>query len=257
MIQINLHTHTFRCHHAEGKDEEYILKALEAGFTEIGFSDHAPFVPEKGCRQSQYRIYAEDVADYIGSVRKLKEKYSDRIRIHIGFEMEYYPEYFDSMLKTVRDAGAEYLLLGQHFIASELDGGSYSGIPTEAPEFLQRYCGLLTEGLSTGAFTYPAHPDLVNFNGDPAIYDKVVRNLIRKVTELGYPLELNRLGFFEKRNYPSDRFWRIAGEEGAHCVIGLDAHAPEVYTDKVTVERIEEYLDRFGLAPETPTVRPL
>lgn len=255
MIRVNLHCHTYRCHHAEGADEEYIIRALEAGFTEIGFSDHIPFRPYADREPSRYRVTPEDTADYFAALRSLRERYRDRITIRIGFESEYYPEHFESMLKTAEEAGAEYLLLGQHFLSNELDGGLYSGTPTGDAQVLDRYCSLLAEGLSTGAFTYPAHPDLIGFTGDPAVYDRTVRKLIRKVMELGYPLELNRLGFYEKRNYPDDRFWRIAGEEGARCVIGLDAHTPEVYTDTETVARIEEYLARFGLTPETPAVR--
>ena len=40
-------------------------------------------------------------------------------------------------------------------------------------------------------------------------------------------------------------------------MIGLDAHQPEVYTDTETVEKIMEYLARYGLTPEVPVMRPL
>lgn len=40
----NLHTHTYRCHHAKGTDEEYVIKAIENGYDLIGFSDHAPYL---------------------------------------------------------------------------------------------------------------------------------------------------------------------------------------------------------------------
>ena len=39
----NYHTHTTRCGHAEGTEEEYILTALRCGFKVLGFSDHAPW----------------------------------------------------------------------------------------------------------------------------------------------------------------------------------------------------------------------
>ena len=38
----NYHTHTARCGHAEGTEEEYILTALRCGFKVLGFSDHTP-----------------------------------------------------------------------------------------------------------------------------------------------------------------------------------------------------------------------
>ena len=49
----------------------------------------------------------------------MKAKYAGQIELSIGFEMEYYPEYFSQMLENVRQMGAEYLILGQHFLQPE------------------------------------------------------------------------------------------------------------------------------------------
>ncbi|MCQ2512802.1 MAG: histidinol-phosphatase [Lachnospiraceae bacterium] len=257
MIQTNLHNHTFRCHHATGTDEEYIIQAIQAGYKEIGFSDHCPFSPYEGCKQSSYRVYLEDSVDYFRSLNNLREKYKDQIQIHIGFEMEYYPEYFESMLKLVKDQGAEYLVLGQHFLSSDVDHGYYSGVATNDVEKLEKYCDMAVAGLETGVFTYLAHPDLFHFTGDEKTYEEIMRKMIQKIIALDYPLEFNRLGFYEKRNYPKESFWRIAGEEKARCLIGLDAHQPEVYADTNTIAEIENYLKGFGLTPEKSVVKPL
>ena len=40
----NYHTHTPRCNHAEGAERDYIERALEGGFRELGFSDHTPYL---------------------------------------------------------------------------------------------------------------------------------------------------------------------------------------------------------------------
>ena len=40
MNKNNYHTHTTRCYHASGKDEEYVKAAIKAGIKELGFSDH-------------------------------------------------------------------------------------------------------------------------------------------------------------------------------------------------------------------------
>ena len=39
----NLHTHTPRCRHASGTEEEYVRCALDAGLQTLGFSDHTPY----------------------------------------------------------------------------------------------------------------------------------------------------------------------------------------------------------------------
>lgn len=43
MQKFNLHTHTFRCGHASGTDDQMVLSAIEAGFELLGFSDHMPY----------------------------------------------------------------------------------------------------------------------------------------------------------------------------------------------------------------------
>ena len=44
----NYHTHTWRCNHATGQEEEYVLTAVEQGFQILGFSDHAPYLFPEG-----------------------------------------------------------------------------------------------------------------------------------------------------------------------------------------------------------------
>ena len=37
MRQTNFHTHTSRCHHAFGNDEEFVRAAIQNGFEVLGF----------------------------------------------------------------------------------------------------------------------------------------------------------------------------------------------------------------------------
>ena len=39
MQKFNYHSHTKRCGHAIGEDEEYVLAAIANGYTKMGFSD--------------------------------------------------------------------------------------------------------------------------------------------------------------------------------------------------------------------------
>ena len=111
MLKTNYHTHTIRCGHASGEDEEFVLEAIALGFTELGFTDHImlPDHPQIGIR-GDYSL----LDDYVNSLNKLKEKYKDRITIHIGFEaeaMKYYFPYYRSLLKSGK---IQYLILGNH-----------------------------------------------------------------------------------------------------------------------------------------------
>lgn len=62
-MKANYHTHTTRCQHAKGSDEDYVLSAIKAGYDELGFSDHAPwkynsdFHPTRRMELSQFEDY--------------------------------------------------------------------------------------------------------------------------------------------------------------------------------------------------------
>ena len=52
LLKYHYHTHTKRCGHAQGEDEEYVLSAIKHGFKFLGFSDHVmlPGHPQPGVR---------------------------------------------------------------------------------------------------------------------------------------------------------------------------------------------------------------
>lgn len=236
-MKYNYHTHTFRCHHASGTEEEYVQRAIQGGVTHMGFSDHFPFRFPNGL-ESSYRVATEEVALYINTVNRLREKYKDQIEIHCGFEMEYYPEFFEEMRQNAVDYGAEYLILGQHFLKPECyEGVLHSTWEDKPDEALSTYTSLVVDAIHTGAFTYVAHPDICTFRGDPVLYETEARRLCRASKEYNVPLEVNFLGIRTHRFYPHEAFWRIAGEEGAPVVFGFDAHDVEAACDDTS--RIE------------------
>ena len=221
----NYHTHTWRCNHAVGREESYVNAALERNFQILGFADHAPYHFPHGY-QSGFRMLPEEFEDYCRTVRLLQKKYAGQIQIPMGLELEYYPKLLPRMLSIFRDAGIEYLLLGQHFVGNEI-GEHYSGSATADASILKRYCAQSADAMQTGLFTYFAHPDLFRFRGDDRIYRENMRLICREAKSCGMPLEVNLLGLWSGRNYPDRRFWELAAEEGCEVIIGCDAHAPE------------------------------
>ena len=107
-MNYNYHTHTYRCHHASGTEEEYILKAIEGGIKYMGFADHIPQIFPDGY-ESSYRVPMAEAENYFETIKALREKYADKIDIKIGFETEYYPLYFDKMTEAMIKFGCEYL----------------------------------------------------------------------------------------------------------------------------------------------------
>lgn len=243
----NYHTHTYRCGHAEGNEAEYAAHAAAAGLGLLGFSDHTPQdyfddVPH----DRPVRMKPGELPGYADSVRRLAEEYRGRMEIRLGIEAEYYPKYFSRLLAMLRDSGVEYMILGQHFLGNEI-GDVYSGRRTEDPAVLRRYVSQVGEALDTGLFTYIAHPDLIHFTGDEAVYAAEMRRLCRAANTSATPLELNLLGIREERHYPNQTFWRIAAEEGCTVILGCDAHRPEEVQDPAGEQKALQMVSRFGL----------
>jgi len=244
-LTANYHTHTFRCGHAGGKDREYVENAVKSGLTTLGFSDHSPMI-FGGDYYSGFRIKLCDTEDYFSSLTALREEYKDKIKIFIGVETEYYPDCFESYLKYMADFPLDYMILGQHFIWKEENGIS-SFKPTDDPRTLEEYYKNVLEGVGTGRFLYIAHPDVINYTGDESAYNSLTRDFVREIKRYGIPPEINRLGFYDKRHYPRDSFWRICGQEGVKEVIGLDAHSPKVLLDENTVDGIISFAQERGV----------
>ncbi len=253
----NFHTHTPLCHHAVGDPRDYIEAAIRGGITEMGFSDHIPVRFPNGY-DSGYRVDVAAVDAYIASLRALRDEYAREITLHIGFEAEYYPRFFDGMLENAKAWGAEYLILGQHFVRNELPpDGFYIGNPHSDPVLLTAYVDEVIAAMHTGVFTYVAHPDIPQFRGDAAHYEHEMRRLCVAARETDTPLEINLLGIRDHRWYPCDRFWRIAGEEGASVVTGCDAHDPAAACDTASLTQANALIKHCRLRTVHPPLRRL
>ncbi len=253
----NYHTHTVRCGHASGADREYVERAIEAGFKTLGFSDHIP-VPFDAGYESRIRMKPELLPDYVSSLLALREEYRNDIRILIGFEAEYYPKYFDRTLALISDYPIDYLLLGQHFLYNEEGGMRRTTIASDSEEDLIQYVRQAIEGMETGRFSCLAHPDTLNFTGDPAVYDGWMRRLCESALKLGVPLELNLTGTRIPYVYPNRSFFRIAGEVGNPVILGLDAHDPANLCNRDGICRGLKLASACGLTvlDELPIVNP-
>ncbi|MBE6733360.1 MAG: PHP domain-containing protein [Ruminococcaceae bacterium] len=222
----NYHTHTYRCRHASGSEEEYVLNSINNGIKILGFSDHAPFKFPDGS-ESGYRVPTDEAENYFEVISELRKKYKDQIEIHIGFEMEYYPLYFNDMLSFVKSLGAEYLILGQHFIGNERPNGKPSSYSETTNQDLKEYVDCVVAAIKTKKFSYVAHPDIFNFKGDEQIYRKEMKRICLASKKYNIPLEINFLGIGENRHYPNPVFWEVAGEVGCKAIFGCDAHKPD------------------------------
>lgn len=218
----NYHTHTWRCMHASGTEREYVEHAIECGLKILGFSDHTPQAFPEGY-VSGIRMKMQELENYVDTIIALKKEYEKDIEIHLGLEVEYYPQLFDKLVEEAAKYPIEYFILGQHTLGNEI-GEPYCGTKTTDETILKRYCAQVKEAMATGCFTYLAHPDLINFVGDGAVYEEQIRSLCLEAQKQKMPLEINLWGLHEGKPYPRKNFWKIAGQVGNQTIFGIDAH---------------------------------
>ena len=264
MIKNNYHTHTVYCNHARGTVEDMIKAAIDAGFEEIGMSDHAPVIPNLGdygeeALKLDGNMTFETAQKYIRECEECKVKYQDKIKVYTGFETEYLPKGIE-FYKKLRSM-VEYLNLGVHYF--EKDGkvlNSYGDITYETLEYYVEAC---IEGMKTGLYNTLCHPDLFmimykNKNGERKFDEecvKATRRLCEATIKYNCYIEMNANGLRDwgakadpsEWFYPNTDFWTIAKEyPELKIIIGADAHNPEALTCE-NLECVCKLADKLGL----------
>lgn len=249
----NLHTHTKRCRHARGEDRDYVLKAFECGFTTLGFSDHSPYLFPAG--YTSFRMEPFQAEEYVSSISALRDEYAGRIDIKIGFEMENYPRYFRDTVRFVSQLDIDYLILGQHHLKNEHDGANcYT--PTLGESDLAMYVDQVIDGMETGIFTYVAHPDNLNYEGELSIYNKHYERLIARAIELDIPLEINLPRACCNKTISPENFFKLCGEMGASVCCGWDAHNPNDLSNPHALSVVGGWIEKYRLKyVKTPKFR--
>lgn len=246
----NFHTHTTRCKHAIGTDEDYVKAALESGFDMLGFADHAPWAFDSDY-VSHCRMPADQWGDYKQSVLNLKDKYQGRIDIHLGLECEFYEKYIDQ-LKRLRDDGCEYFILACHFLHTE-ETNPYIGLICQDDAEMLHYAEETVKGIRTGLFSYVAHPDLYMMPREsfsPACME-AADMICQAAKEAHMPIEYNLLGLLSEltghpRGYPDQDFWQYVRKWDNDVILGVDAHEPAQLRNQHVWDTALKRLDALG-----------
>lgn len=228
-MKTNYHTHTTRCMHATGSDEDYVRSAIRGGFQILGFSDHTPW-KYRTDYVAGMRMLPQELPDYVESLQVLREKYSNQINIKIGLECEYFPNYLHWLKEQINEYKLDYIILDNHYYHTD-EKFPYFGRHTDSRDMLDLYEESAIEGMESGLYCCLAHPDL--FMRSYPAFDRhcmlISRHICRAAARLDIPLEYN-IGRWllneidDTATYPCPEFWRIAANEGCTAIIGLDAH---------------------------------
>ena len=237
-IDYSFHTHTFRCGHAVGTDEEYVKAAVKQGYRYFGFSDHVmlPGIEHRIGIRGDYDLY---YADYIRSIRELREKYKEHFDIQIGFECEWLGEGYGEYYRSILEKGdVDYLIQGQHCFMIGKRLMLYGNL-FDYKVARKAYVEDLIAGMESGLFLYVAHPDYIFHYGQERTEEDVqaAREILQAAERLDIPLEINmgpsRWDHGRKDEegdwlliYPQKWFWDLAKEYDISVCVGPDVHDP-------------------------------
>ncbi|MCI9048904.1 MAG: histidinol-phosphatase [Coprobacillus sp.] len=264
MKKVNYHTHTYRCGHANGSEEDMIKAAINLRIEKLGICCHVPLpnyrwhliksIPFIRNIRSIYslcrafvtggpnmRMPYKQLDEHLQLVKEYKEKYKDDIEIYQGFEAEGMKEYFHFYQTLLDENKVDYLILGHHFHKHCIHS-DYFGKDKMTKKDIYQYCNDVEQAIETKLFSYIAHPDLflTGYHDFGIDMQTVSRRICEKAKLYNIPLEVNaggmRKGLIEVNGeqlytYPNIYFWKIASEVGNDVILGFDAHDPSDFND--------------------------
>lgn len=232
-MRTNYHTHTCRCGHASGYEEDYVKEAIKNNIKILGFSDHGPF---EDCNRD-FRMPFSEFPQYLSSIDELKEKYANDITLLKSVEIEYFKDELNFYEKLLSKYNLDYLLLGQHMYNNKINQlVTYDQI-TDSSYFLD-YAATLVEAMDTKLFKIIAHPDFFSkflfpwdYNCEKASYEiinsAIKNNLILEINANGIRCGLTEAPEGKRYIYPDERFWKKVAITNLKVVINSDCHNPQ------------------------------
>lgn len=253
-MKTNYHTHTKRCLHAFGTEEEYVQAAVKEGLAVLGFTDHAPFPDHDFGMRMPY----SELKPYFSEVDRLANAYSSDIMIRKSLEIEYFPQYQDYYSFLMDTYHPDYLLLGEHFYFNP-KGEIFNIYNAQSTDDYIHYANSVAAALKTGLFEMVAHPDLFTLNkfAWDRNCDAASEIIISAALEYGTVLEFNANGYRRgihdypdgrRHMYPHMNFWKMAADAGSTVMIGADAHEPYQVWDPC-MDRAIDVLRTLGITP--------
>ncbi len=223
-MRIDLHNHTTRCNHAKGSMQSYIERAIELGIDIYGFSEHAPMDFDE-----YYRLKFDEMSLYTHEVKELQEKYKDKIKILLGYEVDYLKGHLD---QRVLNAKVDYLIGSVHFLGEwGFDNPEFNHEykNRDIDEIWQEYFDSIEAMAKTKKFDIVGHLDLMKvFNFMPKKEINIMaKNALKAIKNANMVIELNTAGLRKpcKEIYPSSSLLEMVYELNIPITFSSDAHA--------------------------------
>jgi len=263
MFKVDGHTHTQFCPHGCGDHvENMIERAIQLGFEEYHITEHAP-IPESFIKLFEPKEKAlndgsmpeGEVDRYIKEMLAVKEKYKNKIKIKVGFEVDYLPtevawsKNFLQEYGKYCDAGAG--LISVHYMKGLNDWRCVDYKPDDVinhlipnygslEDYQKAYYDFVRESVLVDLGDYKprkiAHltvvdkfKKVVGVSTSDAVKEQIFE-LLRLIKKNDYCLDYNHSGLFKPfygETYPPLGIVQQARQLGIPLVYGSDAHGVE------------------------------
>jgi histidinol-phosphatase (PHP family) len=225
-MKIDLHNHTVLCNHAEGTMQEYIDRAIELGIDVYGFSEHAPI---KNSFDEKYRLSMDDKERYETSLLQLQEQYQDKIKIVLGYEVDFIEGYLED---AILQANVDYLIGSVHFINQwGFDNPEFIGgyKDKDIDMIWKEYFKAVEKMAQSQRFDIVGHLDLIKvFKYYPKqSITEIAQDAIQAIKEADMAVEINAAGFRKPvgEQYPSRELLKMCYHNNIDITFSSDAHA--------------------------------
>lgn len=239
MIKSNCHTHTTFC---DGKNsaEEMTLAAIEKGFVSLGFSGHSPMYYD-----ADWTMNKEDVSKYISDIKRVKDKFADKIDVLCGIELDADFSHidlgdFDYTIASVHQLHGKGRIYSIDLSPEELTESVDYIFDGDWYKMAEHYFNSLAEFAVSGDFDVVGHFDLITkFNGQTPLFDenndgyrasalKAIDRILDEKPDILF--EVNTGAMYRKGNpkpYPAEFMMKHIKDRGGLITITSDSHCCE------------------------------
>ena len=247
------HIHTPFCPHGT-KDpfDAYIEKAIQSGFTDISFTEHAPLpysftdpTPEKDSGMPM-----EEMPLYIDAIQRAKDAYKNDIRIRLGLEVDYIAgfeketrSFLDEFGPVLDDAilSVHFLKIRDQFFCMDYSKDAFMDLARQAGSVqavYEFYYDAVEASIQAelGLFKPKriGHPTLVHkfqlAHGQQIDDSSRIKEILKQMSASGFEMDMNGAGYSKPdclEPYPPLPYIEYAKSLSIPLVFGSDAHSAD------------------------------
>jgi histidinol-phosphatase (PHP family) len=214
--------------------DDYITSGIEAGLSEIGFSEHLTLFKD----QEDWNMDPINITSYINHIEALRQS-TGNIRIKTGLEVDFFAGKEKETAEYLSKLQLDYIIGSVHYLGEKtVDFGPEFYEGKSIDKLFVSYFESVNIAVESRLFDIIGHCDLIRIYGfKPSInLEPLYRKLARTMKSCDVAFELNTNG----RNrpiadfYPDRRFLYIFREENVPVCVNSDAHMPS---------RVGQYFD--------------